>query len=217
LSTHLDREIDRLKRRVLGLSAIVEESVGKAITAIVERNVELANEVIDEDSIVDAVEVEIEEECLKILALHQPVALDLRFVIAVLKLNNDLERIADLAVNIAQQVEPLMTEGEYPIDVVPMAEKARAMLRNVLDALVEKDSSTAERVCAADDEVDDMHREVYARVKTLIRREPARATALIHLLSVSRYLERIADLATNIAEDVIYMTNGDIIRHRGGV
>ena len=217
MSTHLDREIDRLKRRVLGLSAIVEESVGKAITAIVERNVELANEVIDEDSIVDAVEVEIEEECLKILALHQPVALDLRFVIAVLKLNNDLERIADLAVNIAQQVEPLMTEGEYPIDVVPMAEKARAMLRNVLDALVEKDSSTAERVCAADDEVDDMHREVYARVKTLIRREPARATALIHLLSVSRYLERIADLATNIAEDVIYMTNGDIIRHRGGV
>jgi phosphate transport system protein len=87
----------------------------------------------------------------------------------------------------------------------------------VLDALVEKDSSTAERVCAADDEVDTMHREVYSRVKTLIRREPARATALIHLLSVSRYLERIADLATNIAEDVIYMTNGDIIRHRGGV
>jgi phosphate transport system protein len=215
MSKHLDREIERLKRNVLGLSAVVEEAVSKAVRAVTERDRVLAQKVIDSDTAVDQTEVEIEEECLKILALHQPVALDLRFVIAVLKLNNDLERIADLAVQIAEQVEPLIAEGDrpYPIDVTPMARKAQAMLRRVLDALVERDAEAARRVWAADDEVDALHREVYTRVKLLCRQQPEQANFLIHLLSVSRYLERIADLATNIAEDVIYMTDGEIVRH----
>jgi phosphate transport system protein len=189
--------------------------VSKAVRAVTERDRVLAQKVIDSDTAVDQTEVEIEEECLKILALHQPVALDLRFVIAVLKLNNDLERIADLAVQIAEQVEPLIAEGDrpYPIDVTPMARKAQAMLRRVLDALVERDAEAARRVWAADDEVDALHREVYTRVKLLCRQQPEQANFLIHLLSVSRYLERIADLATNIAEDVIYMTDGEIVRH----
>ena len=217
MSKLLDREIDRLKRDVLGLSAIVEEAVSKAVRAVTERDRALAQCVIDADQTVDHEEIEIEEDCLKILALHQPVALDLRFVIAVLKLNNDLERIADYAVNIAEQVEPLTADGDtpYPIDVTPMARKAQVMLRRVLDALVERDAEAAARVCAADDEVDEMHRQVYARVKLLCHQQPEQATTLIHLLSVSRYLERIADLATNIAEDVIYMTNGEIVRHCG--
>jgi phosphate transport system protein len=217
MSKHLDRELDRLKRDVLRLSAVVEEAVSKAVRAISERDRALAESVIEADNVVDQEEVEIEEDCLKILALHQPVAHDLRFVVAVLKLNNDLERIADLAVDIAEQVDPLTSEGDkpYPIDVMPMARKTQMMLRRVLDALVERDSEAARRVCAADDEIDALHRQVYARVKALCREHPEQATILIHLLSVSRYLERIADLATNIAEDVIYMTNGEIVRHGG--
>lgn len=214
---HLDREIDRLKRHVLALSALVEENVAKAVQAVVERDNELAATVLRSDRQVDEIEVEVEEECLKILALHQPVALDLRFIVAVLKLNNDLERIGDLAVNIAEQVEPLSVRDQptLPIDIGPIAKRTQAMLRDVLDALVNKDPDSGRRVCAADDAVDDLHHGIFARVETLLREAsgPGDVGVLLHLLSVSRCLERVADLATNIAEDIIYMTEGDIVRH----
>ncbi|TFH25396.1 MAG: phosphate signaling complex protein PhoU [Myxococcales bacterium] len=214
---HLDREIDRLKRHVLALSAIVEENVSKAVRAVMERDNDLATTVLRSDHQVDTIEVEVEEECLKILALHQPVALDLRFIVAVLKLNNDLERIGDLAVNIAEQVEPLSEQDAVtlPIDLRPIAKRAQMMLRDALDALVNKDPNSARSVCAADDEVDDLHREISRRVTDLLSEAsaPTDVTVLIRLLSVSRCLERVADLATNIAEDIIYMTEGDIVRH----
>jgi phosphate transport system protein len=218
MSKHLDREIERLRRKILALSAIVEEAVNKAVASVAERDLETAAGVIAADRTIDEAEIEVEEECLKALALHQPVANDLRYIVAVLKLNNDLERIADLAVNIAAQVGPLVAEGcvPYPVDVMPMARRTQAMLRHALDALVELDCDAAEAVCAADDEVDAMHREVYASVKSLVRSQPEHAAALIHLLSVSRYLERIADLATNIAEDIIYTMKGEIVRHGHG-
>ena len=214
---HLDREIDGLKRHVLALSAIVEENVAKAVRAVVEHDNDLATTVLRSDHEVDEIEVEVEEECLKILALHQPVALDLRFIVAVLKLNNDLERIGDLAVNIAEQVEPL-TERDtvtLPIDLRPISRRAQIMLREALDALVNKDPDSARRVCAADDEVDDLHRQISNRVTGLLSSAsaPGDVAVLVRLLSVSRCLERVADLATNIAEDVIYMTEGDIVRH----
>jgi phosphate transport system protein len=217
---HLDREIDRLKRHVLALSAIVEENVGKAVRAAMERDHALAQTVTRSDREVDEIEVEVEEECLKILALHQPVALDLRFIIAVLKLNNDLERIGDLAVNIAEQVEHLGNADDpaLPIDLARITSLTQAMLRDSLDALVNRDPNAARRVCAADDDVDDCHHEISQQVEALLAgtAEASGVTTLIHLLSVSRCLERIADLATNIAEDIIYMTEGDIVRHGHG-
>ncbi|MCW8129884.1 MAG: phosphate signaling complex protein PhoU [Planctomycetota bacterium] len=213
---HMLMEFEKLKKKILALSAIVEESVHRAVSSIQRRDEKLARKVIDSDIEIDHMEVDVEEECLKILALHQPVATDLRFVIAVLKINNDLERIADLSVNIAEQGAYLATQTKVniPFDFPGMAEKAQRMLRQSLDALVNMDSATARKVMAADDEVDAINRHMYDQVKEGIRRSPENLDCLIHLLSVSRHLERIADHATNIAEDVIYMVEGEIIRHR---
>jgi phosphate transport system protein len=216
MSKHFELEIDRLKRKILGLAAVVEDNVGKAVTSIAERDTELAQEVIDADEIIDAQEVEVEEECLKILALHQPVAHDLRFLVAVLKLNNDLERIGDLAVNIAERVSAVAERKDLvsPIETGAMAEQVRAMLSDALDALVNVDVPLAKRVMGADDIADEMHRKNFRRVEQAIRERPEEVSALTHYLSVSRYLERIADHATNIAEDVIYLDSGAIVRHK---
>jgi len=213
---HLHREIEKLKTKLLSLGADVEETVYKAVRALDERSAVLADQVIQGDAQVDRFEVFLEEECLKILALHQPVAIDLRFVIAVLKINNDLERIGDLAVNIAERAKFLAGEEmlDAPFDFLSMAEKTRAMLKRSLDALVNMDPRMARDVCAADDEVDRLNREMYGRIQKSMQQHPNRIESLIHYLGVSRYLERIADHATNIAEDVIYMVDGDIVRHR---
>jgi phosphate transport system protein len=172
--------------------------------------------VIEKDLEIDHSEVEVEEECLRILALHQPVAIDLRFIVAALKLNNDLERIGDLAVNIAERALFLsrVTPPVIPFDFNEMAQRTRDMLKQSLDALVNMDIELARRVCAEDDEVDRINREMYVHVKQAIRQHPHHLEALVHLLSVSRHLERIADHTTNIAEDVIYMIEGEIVRHK---
>ena len=213
---HLRREIDRLKKRILALSEVVEQRVRQAVRSLEERDARLANEVIEGDEEIDHAEVEIEEDCLKILALHQPVAVDLRFIVAVLKIDSDLERIGDLAVNIAERAAYLATH-EMPkvlIDLPGMAARGQAMLRDSLQALVNLDVRLARQVCEADDEVDDLNRQIYDRVQEEIRNCPENLGPLIHLLSVSRHIERIADLATNIAEDVIYMVEGEIVRHQ---
>ena len=215
---HLHREIERLKKHILTLSALVEESLHNAIKSLIRRDEKLARQVIKGDDDIDQMEVDVEEECLKILALHQPVAIDLRFIIAVLKINNDLERIGDLAVNIAERTiflcakEPLDISFDFP----RMVEMARLMLKQSIDALVNMDTALANKVCADDDEIDSLNREMYRQIQGAIRKYPERMECLIHLLAVSRHLERIADHATNIAEDVIYMVEGEIIRHRGG-
>jgi phosphate transport system protein len=218
MSKHLEREIERLKKHILSLGAVVEESVQRAVRAISERDGTLAQRVIEEDVSTDQMEVEVEEECLKILALHQPVAIDLRFIVAVLKINNDLERIGDLAVNIAERAAFLASRNHDGLvtlfDFEEMAAKTQAMLKLSLDALVNVDAGLARYVCAADDEVDAMNRQMYHQVEDAIRAHPEQMDALIHMLSISRHLERIADHATNIAEDVIYMIEGVIVRHR---
>ena len=213
---HLRREIDRLKKRILALSEVVERRVRQAVRSLEERDARLANDVIEGDEEIDHAEVEIEEDCLKILALHQPVAVDLRFIVAVLKINSDLERIGDLAVNIAERAAYLATHAtpEGLIDLPGMAARGHAMLRDSLQALVNLDVRLARQVCDADDEVDDLNRQIYDRVQEEIRKCPENLGPLIHLLSVSRHIERIADLATNIAEDVIYMVEGEIVRHQ---
>lgn len=214
----LRTEIDRLKKNILTLSAVVEEAVQKAMIATERRDPVMAQSVIQGDKRVDVLEVELEEECLKILALHQPVAMDLRFIIAVLKINNDLERIGDLAVNIAERAVFLADHKDVspPPTLSDLADRVQNMLHKSLDALVNTDTALAREVLRTDDEVDAIHRGMYGRVQKRAQENPSEVAGLFQWLSVSRYLERIADQATNIAEDVIYMMEGEIIRHNRG-
>jgi phosphate transport system protein len=217
MSRHLIKEMEKLKRKLMGLSAIVEERLHKAMKSLADQNAALANEVIDLDVDIDEMEVEVEEDCLKILALHQPVANDLRLIVVILKINNDLERIGDLAVNIAERSAFLATrkKSDYAfLDFTGMAGKSQSMLRRSLDALVNLDTELAAQVCADDEEVDTINRGMYNTIKDKIREAPENLDVLIHCLSISRHLERVADLATNIAEDVIYMVSGRIVRHK---
>jgi phosphate transport system protein len=208
-------EIENLKKLILSLSAKVEDNVYKAVQSLTERDSSIADEIIKSDPGIDDTEVRIEEECLKVLALHQPVAGDLRFIVAILKINNDLERMGDLAVNIAERAMFLATreKPDIPLDLPLMAEKTKAMMKKSLDSLMKQDAKLAHEVLETDDEIDAMNREMYARIQDAIRRKPEQIESLIHLLSCSRHLERIADHATNIAEDVIYMIDGVIVRH----
>jgi phosphate transport system protein len=218
MSLHLQRQLSKLKEHILALGALVEEAVADAIRAIETRDAALAAQVIERDTEIDLMEVDIEEECLHTLALHQPVAFDLRYVVAVLKINNDLERIADLAVNIAEKVE-LLNKHQSPrppagLEMTIVATKVRTMVKQSLDAMVDINPELAELVIQSDDEVDLLHKQTYLMVKQNIRSNPDNVELLINLLSVSRNLERIADHAVNIAEDVVYMAKGDILRHR---
>jgi phosphate transport system protein len=212
---HLQKELGRLKKQILGLGAMVEERVRMATRAMEQRDTETAERILATDYEIDEREVEVEEECLKILALHQPVAVDLRFITAVVKINNDLERIGDEAVNIARCVA--IISRKEPVDMLlefaPMSEKTQAMLKSSLDALVNLDLDEAFRVLTLDDEVDRINSRIYDQVKERIGRTPDRVGTLINLMLISRYLERIADHATNIAEEVIYMIEGEIVRH----
>ena len=216
MGMHLEIEIEKLKKKLLSLSAIVEDTVYHAVRSLKERNAELARQVIDADYDIDEREVDIEEECQKILALHQPVANDLRHIIAVLKINAELERIGDATVNIGERVLFLVSEEpvEFPFDFPAMAQKAQAMLHKSLDALVNLNPAWAYEVIAADDEVDAMNRDMYGLIEKCIRGDPARVDTYIHLLGISRHVERIGDHASNIAEDVIYLIEGKIVRHR---
>jgi len=215
MTSHIARETEKLKRRLLTLSADVEETYLLAVRALEERDEELAKQVAGSDDRIDRQEVDIEEECLKVLALHQPVANDLRFIVSVMKINNDLERIGDMAVNIAERALDLMAAEpmEIPFEFAEMSQKVYAMVKKSLDSLVKLDLQEAHEVIALDDEVDALHHKSYAMVIERIRQQPDNIEALISYLVVSRYLERIADLATNIAEDVHYLIEGDIVRH----
>ena len=196
------REIENLKKLVLSLGALVEEQIQHSILALERRDADLANEVVRKDREIDSLEIVIEEECLKILALYQPVAKELRFVVAVLKMNNDLERMGDLAANIAKRARYL--SKKYNV----------SMVKKSLDALVNTDINLAKEVCASDDEVDKLTKHMLKRTINAIEKSPERTKDYFSIRSVSKNLERIADSATNIAEDVIYLCSGDIIRHQ---
>ena len=216
MSAHLQHEIGKLKKQILSLCSLVEGQVEKALRAALDRDDELAEEVERADAEIDQREIEVEEECLKTLALHQPVAIDLRMIVSTLKINNDLERIGDMAVNIARKARGLVQEPppDLPCDLASMWSKTHAMLRDSIDALVNMDVPLATSICGRDDEIDRMKSEIRREIELAIRRQPAKVGSLLRLLAVSRNLERIADLATNIAEDVIYLVEGRITRHR---
>jgi len=216
MSKHLERDLENLQRDILAQAAAVEEAINKAIRALREREGPLPQQVIEGDDQIDQQENRIEEECLKMLALHQPAAVDLRRIAAVLKINNDLERIADLAVDIAERALRL---AQLPFIPVPeklqrMADLTTTMVQQSLDAFVKLDAHQSRRVCRLDDEVDRYNAEIIQELIQTMQQSPTIIEAALSLFSAARHLERIADHATNIAEDVIYLVEGEIVRHR---
>jgi phosphate transport system protein len=216
MGKHLQRDLDNLQRRLLGLAASVEEAIHKAITALQGRDAALAEEVIAGDGRIDEEENHVEEECLKILALHQPVAVDLRRIAAAMKINTDLERMADLAEDIAERAQALARKGPIPIpeNLQRMTDLTTTMVRQSLDSFVGLDAHQARRVCRLDDEVDRYNKEIIDDLIAAMRRDPAMVEQSMSMFSATRHLERIADHATNIAEEVVYLVEGEIIRHR---
>jgi phosphate transport system protein len=215
MTFRLHKELEKIKKRLLLLSESVEEKVRFAAEALQTSNLDLANKIIKTDYEIDEIEVEIEEDCLKILALYQPVAADLRLLIAVIKINNELERIGDQAVNIAQRIKAILKNErcDYSFDYTEMFEKTQFMLKQSLYSLVESDIDIALKVRILDDEVDSMKVEAYKNIKKAMIKYPICIDYLLNLFLISRHIERIGDHATNIAEEVVYMIQGEIIRH----
>jgi len=215
MSYHLQKEIAALKEKIIYMGTEVEDRVYRATVSFINRNEKMAQAVLTGDHEIDLLEVTIEEDCLKLLALHQPVANDLRFIISVLKINSDLERVGDLAVGIAERSLFLIDQPTIaiPFDMSAMMNTVESMLTRSIEALVNQDVQKAYRVRAEDDRVDAMNREMYALVTSEIPKHPEYINILLQNLSISRHLERIADHASNIAEDVIYMVNAEIVRH----
>ncbi len=213
-------ELVNLKKKLMHVSTVVEERVRTAASVISSRDEETIQQLILTDYEVDDMEVEIEEDCLKILALHQPVASDLRFIITVIKINNEIERIADMAVSIAIRVQTIsQSEGKCNIesnnwiyDYSEMSEKVITMLRMSLDALVNRDTDLARKVFLLDDDVDRILMDSYDHVREMIRKYPDHPGCLINTYLLARHLERIGDRATNIAEEVIHLVEGTIVR-----
>ena len=216
MTHHIERQIEHLKERILRVGTLVEEAISKSISAVINRDVALAQRVMASDEAIDRMEVEVQEECLKILALYQPVAADLRFVVAALKINNDLERMGDLAKNIAKRVSQLAgaTEVELPPEIRTMAIQAEEMVRNCLEAVVNADPVLARRIREQDDAVDEARQRIRRRVLAGIKEHPESVESLLRVNSITNNIERVADMATNVAADVIYMVEGEIIRHR---
>ncbi len=215
MTKHFLRDLDRLRRAVLLNGRAVEAAVERAIAALMDGQLSLAEEVIDGDAKIDERELEIEVECLKMLALHQPVAHDLRFLITVLKVNNDLERIGDLAKNLAGRAIYLSARNADPIPegFHEMSQRTRLMVHEALDALFEPDLALARKVLASDDAVDDLKDKLRDELQEAMHADASQIEAGVCLIAVARDLERIADLATNIAEDIVFLLEGELIRH----
>ncbi len=216
MTKHLQRDLEAVYHDILSISAVVEEMIDQAALALIERRYDLAEKVIASDAVVDHREVRIEEECLKILALHQPVAVDLRRIASVMKINNDLERIADLAVNIAERSLSLDEYLHFPVPqkLTRMVSMVTQMVRGSLDAFVNLDAKAAKRILTMDDSIDELNVEVIHELQALMQERPDMVVPGLHCFSASRHIERIGDHATNIAEDVVYLVDGDIVRHR---
>jgi phosphate transport system protein len=216
MSIHLNRDLESLHQHIMSMCAVVEEVVHRAVEELGRPDVEVSQEIVDRDDEIDRWDVRIEEECLKILALHQPVADNLRRVAAVMKIAWELERVADVAVNIAERAAGLAgaPEVHVPEKLNHMAQVALDMLRLSLDAFVAQDSRLARDVCGQDDIVDALNREIIDELLMMMKGSPDLVEPALQLFSASRHVERVADHATNIAEDVVYLVEGEIIRHR---
>lgn len=216
MERRLDHDLDRVRQTLLRMGGMVEGMVAKATQSLLDRNNQLSDDVIEGDTEVDHLEIEIDEACHLILGTKQPTAVDLRFLVAVMKINSDLERIGDSAVNIAQSVLQLNEQPPLKpyIDLPHLSELVQAMVRKSLDAFVRRDAELAQEVCKSDDDVDGLYKQIFRELLTYMIEDPKTVSRALHLLLISRNMERIADHATNIAEDVIYYVEGRDIRHR---
>lgn len=215
MQRHFDEELEKLKEKILKMSSLVEKAIHLSIKALVDRESELAQQIIKSDDQVNMLEIEIDEFSLKLLALRQPQAGDLRLITSIMKINNDLERIGDLAVNISERTMELL---KFPIvkpliDIPRMAEIAQGMVKDSLDAFVNRDSKLARSVCERDDKVDNLNDQIFRELLTYMLQDPKTIERAVDLILVGRNLERIADHATNICEDVIYIVDGKTIKH----
>jgi phosphate transport system protein len=219
METHFQQELSKLKEQLLKMGGMAERAISNAIDALVRRDTPLAEKTIGEDEKINKMELVIDEWCLKLLALHQPLAADLRFITSAMRINVELERIGDLAVNIAERVVSLNQEPQLKpyIDIPRMAEITKNMVKDVLDAFVNGDAELARGVCQRDDQVDALNDQVFRELITYMLADPKTITRAVHLIIVSRYLERIADHATNIAEGVIFMVKALVIKHHADV
>ncbi len=215
MTKRFQRELEKIKKMILALGAVVESQVRLANKALDGFHTNIADTIIQSDLTIDEMEVEVEEECLKVMALHQPVAADLRFIVAVIKINNDLERIGDETVNIAERIKAVSKEAKTDLafDYGSMIAQAEIMLKLSLDALIHVDLEAAFKVLTMDDDVDEVNQTAHSRIGKAIHKNPDQANNLLDLLLISCHVERIADHTTNIAEEVIYMIEGDIVRH----
>jgi phosphate transport system protein len=215
MQRHFHEELDALKQTLLAMGGLVEDQIRRVMTALLERNGELAQEVIDRDRQVNAYDVEVDEQCVNLLALHQPAAGDLRSITTAMKIVTDLERIGDQAVNIAQRVLELNRDPQLKpyIDLPRMAEKAQRMVKESLDAFVARDTDLARQVCGKDAEVDALKEQIFRELLTFMMEDPRTIPRAIRVILISRFLERVADHATNIAEMVVYLVEGKMVRH----
>ena len=218
MERHFDLELNALKAKILRMGALVEEQIASAVKALTERNSALAREVIANDHQVNALDVEIDEECLKLIALHQPMARDLRFITTAMKASTELERMSDLAENISERAIELIEEPELKsvkayADIQQMARNTQRMVRESLDAFVNGNGDLARKVCREDDQVDRLNHQIFHELLALMLEEHHSITQAIRISFISKYMERIADHATNIAELVVYLIEGKIIRH----
>ncbi len=216
MTRHFLHALEDLNKEVLAMGGAVEAAVGRAVRAFMDQDVAACQEVIDGDRAIDVHELKIDEECLKILALHQPTARDLRFVTGVMKIINDLERVADLAVNIAERGQEMasLPARDVPPALVEMADRVRAMLTASLDALVNRDAARAREVLSMDEAVDALLKDMFDAMEADMAASPSEIRRDLKVLSGARNLERIADHASNVAEDVVYMVEGTVLRHR---
>jgi phosphate transport system protein len=216
--TRFHQELDELKHRILAMAGMAEQAVDLAVQAYSQRDLALCQRVLNNEPAINRAEREIDEFAVDLLAMQQPMAIDLRFILAVIKINADLERVGDQAVNIAQRVMNMieMPPTDLPVDIPAMAAKVRKMVRDALQSFIEGDTDLARRVLEADDEVDRMNKEAFANLSICMQSKPDSAVQALDALSIARNLERVADHATNIAEDVIFWVRGADVRHRAG-
>jgi phosphate transport system protein len=215
MARHFHEELDGLKQTLLAMGALVEDQIRQVMRALVDRDDALAQSVIARDREVNAYDVEVDEKCVELLALHQPAAGDLRFLTTAMKIVTDLERIGDQAVNIAQRARELNVEPQLKpyIDLPRMAELAQAMVKESLDAFVARDTELARRVCGEDEAVDALNHQIFRELLTFMMEDPKTIPRAIRLILIARFLERVADHATNIAEMVIFMVDSKMVRH----
>lgn len=213
---HFDIELAQLKEKLLSMAAKVEAQITQAIAAVMKKDTELARTIFGLDKAIDRMEIDIEEEAVSLIARHQPAAGDLRLLISVIKINNDLERIGDHGVNIAQSAIALAGQPDVKplIDIPRMAELATAMLRDSLESFISSNPEKAREVCTRDDQVDSLKRQILQELSTIMMEKPETVARGMELILISRNLERIADLATNISEDTIYVCLAKVIKHR---